>query len=199
MTGVTRLWLIRHGEPVPEVRGHCYGRLDAGLSAEGREQAERVAKRLAGEPVSAIYASPRARTLETARIIAAAHGCGAQVEDDLCEIDFGDFEGLSYDEIERRYPEIYRRWMERPTEVEFPNGESFSMLRARVLKAAGRLLARHAGGCVVVVTHGGVIRAVLAEVLGVPPANIFRLGQGYAAMNLVRYMGEHPVVELING
>lgn len=196
---VTRLWLIRHGEPDPAIRGRCYGRLDVSLSAEGRRQIERVSKRLASEPLRAIYTSPRKRTFESAEMIAAAHGRGVEVENRLCEIDFGDFEGLTYDDIAERYPEIYRRWMERPWEVEFPNGESFSVMRSRVTGAVAALLDRHAGQSVALVTHGGVIRIVLADALSIPPANIFRIAQRYAAVNLACYVGTHPVVELING
>jgi alpha-ribazole phosphatase/probable phosphoglycerate mutase len=195
---ITRLWLIRHGEPVPDVRGRCYGRLDVSLSPEGRRQIESVAERLAQEPLAAIYASPRKRALESAEIIATPHSCGIQTEDNLCEIDFGDFEGRTYDEISQRYPEIYRQWMERPTEVEFPHGESFSKLHARVTHALAVLMDRHSGQSVVLVTHGGVIRIVLADVLSIPPANVFRIAQGYAAVNLIQYIGSHPVVELVN-
>jgi alpha-ribazole phosphatase/probable phosphoglycerate mutase len=195
---VTRLWLIRHGEPAPDIRGRCYGRLDVSLSAEGRQEVELVARRLASEPISAIYASPRRRTLESAEIIATRHGCGIQTENNLCEIDFGDFEGRTYDEISQRYPEVYRQWMERPTEVEFPHGESYSKLHARVTQTLAVLLERHSGQSVILATHGGVIRIVLAEVLSIPPANVFRIAQGYAAINLVQYIGSHPVVELVN-
>jgi alpha-ribazole phosphatase/probable phosphoglycerate mutase len=195
---VTRLWLIRHGEPVPDVRGRCYGRLDVSLSPEGRRQIESVAERLASEPLAAIYASPRKRTLESAEIIAARHACGVRIEANLREIDFGDFEGRTYDEIAQLYPEIYRQWMEQPTEVEFPNGESFSKLRARVTLILAVLLDRHSGQSVALVTHGGTIRTVLAEVLSIPSPNIFRIAQGYAAINLIRYIGSHPVIELVN-
>ncbi|WP_321473136.1 alpha-ribazole phosphatase [uncultured Paludibaculum sp.] len=196
---VTRLWLIRHGEPDAEVRGRCYGRLDFGLSADGRGQLQPVAKRLASESLSAIYTSPRKRTLESAEIVAAHHACGVRIENDLREIDFGDFEGLTYDDIAKRYPELYGQWMEHPTKVEFPNGESFSKTRARVTKAVAMLLDRHAGQSVALVTHGGVIRIVLAGALSVPSANIFRIAQRYAAVNLIHFVGNHPVVELING
>ena len=198
-TTVTRLWLIRHGEPDPEVRGRCYGRLDVSLSAEGRRQLESVAKRLASEPLSAIYTSPRKRALESAEIVAAPHGCGVQIEHDLHEIDFGDFEGLTYDDISKLYPALYRQWMEQPTEVEFPNGESFSMMKSRVTKAVAALHDRHAGQSVALITHGGAIRIVLADALSVPSANVFRIAQRYAAINLIRFVGSHPVVELVNG
>jgi len=195
---LTRLWLIRHGEPDAEVRGRCYGRLDVGLSAEGRRQLERVAERLAREPLSAIFASPRKRAVESAQILAARHVCGVRTDEDLREIDFGDFEGLTYDEIALRHPERFRQWMDRPTEVEFPNGESFPAMRARVRRAVAALRRRHPSQCVALVTHGGVIRIALADALSIPPANIFRIAQRYAAINLITYLDDHPMVELVN-
>lgn len=195
----TRLWLLRHGEPEDAARGRCYGRLDVGLSGRGRQQAERAAVHLAGESLDAIYASPRKRAAESAGIIAASHACGVRTLADLREIDFGDFEGLTYDEIALRHPGLYRQWMETPTEVRFPNGESFALMRERVSRAVSLLLDRHAGRNLAVVTHGGVVRSVLADVLEIPPPNVFRIGQAYAALNLIRYVDGYPVVELVNG
>ena len=193
----TRIWLVRHGEPAG-VRGRCYGKLDIGLSGAGRAQMERTAACLRGEPFAAIYASPRLRTMESARILAGFHDCDCHQDAGLCEIDFGDFEGLSYDDIAARYPEIYRRWMEAPTEVQFPNGESFAAMRVRVPRAFEAIRERHEGQTVAIVTHGGVIRIVLAQALEMPDRSIFRLAQDYAAMNLVAWVGGVPIVERMN-
>lgn len=193
------MWLIRHGTPDLAVRGVCYGRLDVGLAAEGRRQLTLLSKRLKSQPLAAIYSSPRKRAVESAAILAAHHRCGVRTVEDLREIDFGDFEGLSYAEIEQRYPELYRQWMDRPTDVEFPNGGSFSRMCVRVMQALNVLRNRHAGQSVAIVTHGGVTRIALAEALGVPAANVFRIAQRYAALNLIHYVGAYPVVELLNG
>ena len=88
--------------------------------------------------------------------------------------------------------------MEHPTEVQFPDGESFGQMRDRVLRAIQVLRRRHAGQTFAVVTHGGVNRIVLADAIGLPSESIFRLGQQYAAINLIRYCGEHAMVELMN-
>jgi alpha-ribazole phosphatase/probable phosphoglycerate mutase len=193
----TRVWLIRHGEPAG-VRGRCYGKLDIGLSAAGRAQIERTAEYLRAEPLAAIYASPRRRTMESARILAGSHDCACHEDAGLCEIDFGDFEGLTYDEIAARYPAIYRRWMKSPTKVQFPNGESFAAMRVRVLLAFQAICLRHAGKTMAIVTHGGVIRIVLAWALEMPDRCLFRLAQDYAAMNLLVWVEGVPIVEKMN-
>jgi len=196
---ITRVWLIRHGEPVPESRGRCYGSLDIGLSQEGRRQLMSVAGRLKSERLSVIYASPRKRAIESAAILATHHDCALAIDDRLREIDFGDFEGRPYDEIAQSHPATYKLWMEQPTEAHFPGGESFRQMQERVLDAGRLLLDRHRGQTVAIVTHGGVTRILLAEALGVPVTHIFRIAQCYGALNLISYLGNYPSVELVNG
>jgi alpha-ribazole phosphatase len=193
----SRIWLVRHGEPAG-VRGRCYGKLDIGLSAAGRTQMERAAECLKAESFEAIYASPRVRTMESARIVAGFHDCDCHEDAGLCEIDFGEFEGLTYDEIAVHYPAIYRQWMESPTEVQFPHGESFATMRVRVLRALEAIRQRHEGAMVAIVTHGGVIRIVLAWALEMPDRCLFRLAQDYAAMNLLAWVDGVPVVQRMN-
>jgi alpha-ribazole phosphatase/probable phosphoglycerate mutase len=195
---MTRVWLIRHGEPADEARHRCYGSLDVGLSKKGREQMEHVAGYLKSEPITSIYTSPRSRAREGARILAATVSHPVEVVEGLREIDFGDFEGLTYDEIAARYPDLYRKWMEKPTEVLFPNGESFPEMRTRVLKSFEAIQHKHDGETIAIVSHGGVNRIVLAGALQIPDKCIFRLAQDYAAVNLLAFMHGFPVVQLLN-
>jgi alpha-ribazole phosphatase len=182
---MTRFWLIRHGEPTEEARNRCYGSLDISLSETGRTQMQQVAGYLKAESIAAIYASPRSRALQSADVLASAQSCPIEVVNDLREIDFGDFEGLAYDEIASRYPDLYRQWMEKPTQIRFPNGESFPEMRARVLSAFDAIQRQRKGQTVAIVSHGGVNRILLAWALQIPDACLFRLAQDYAAINLL--------------
>jgi alpha-ribazole phosphatase len=193
-----RLILIRHGEPEASARGRCYGKLDLSLSDQGREQIRRAARWLEKMPLTVVYSSPRRRAYESAKVIALERQLDISVEAELCEIDFGELEGLTYDEVARRYPDEYRAWMERPTEITFPGGESFMTMRERVLRCAARIRASHSGQMVAVVTHGGVNRVVLADALGIAPRDIFRLDQSYAAISVIDYYDQTPVVRLVN-
>jgi alpha-ribazole phosphatase len=195
---MTNFWLIRHGEPVAEARGRCYGSLDIGLSDEGRAQMQRVAGYLAQTPVSAIYSSPLSRALNSARIVAEAQSCPVRVIDDFREISFGDFEGLNYDEIAARYPEIYRAWMEHPTKVRFPKGESYSQMRARVLHAFDEVRLATEARNIVITSHGGVNRILISWALKVPEDCIFRIAQDYGAINLLAIADQTPVLRLLN-
>jgi alpha-ribazole phosphatase len=194
---VSRLILIRHAEPVEDARGLCYGSLDFGLSAAGREHAGEIAAALAGVDYDAVFASPRRRAQETAGPLAAARSLDVVTDEDLREIDFGDFEGRSYEEIEAAEPVLYRAWMEAPTTVRFPNGEGYANVRARALAAFERIRAAH--GCAVVVTHGGVIRAGVAEWLDLPGEAIFRLDQAYGGFTVVDWLEDVPLVRVLNG
>jgi alpha-ribazole phosphatase len=195
---MTRAWLIRHGEPAEELLNRCYGSLDVGLSQKGREQMAAIAQYLKPESIAAIYTSPSLRALDSARIIAAEHSCRFEIVKDLREIDFGDFEGLPYAEIASRYPDLYRQWMEKPTEVRFPNGESFAELRVRILRAFEEIDRKSSSQTIAIVSHGGVNRILLAWALGMPDHCIFRLAQDYAAINLLQFVEGLPSVRLLN-
>jgi alpha-ribazole phosphatase/probable phosphoglycerate mutase len=195
---MTRFWLIRHGAPVEEARERCYGSLDIGLSETGRAQMVRVAEYLKQEPLTAIYASPLTRALDSARILAGERDCPLEVAPDLREIDFGGFEGLTYDEIAARYPDLYRQWMESPAEVRFPDGETFRDMSARVLAAFTDIQRKREGETVAIVSHGGVNRILIAWALEMPASSIFRVAQDYAAVNLLTLEAGYPRVELLN-
>jgi alpha-ribazole phosphatase len=198
MKSPTALWLWRHPEPVSSAVGRCYGALDIALSEAGILQAREVAARLRQESFTAIYTSPKVRCQQAAAILAERRECPIETVEGLVEIDFGEFEGRAYDEIAAAYPEVYRQWMERPSEVEFPGGESFLAMWRRVTESAAALRQRHLGESIAIVTHAGVIRILIAHALGLPRENVFRIGQNYGALNLIRYFGGFPVVELVN-
>jgi alpha-ribazole phosphatase len=194
---VSRLVLVRHCEPHDDARGLCYGTLDVGLSTAGHEHAARLAEHLAELDYDAVYASPRTRAVDTAAAIATQRGLTPLVDVGLRELDFGELEGRSYDEIASSDPDLYRAWMESPTRVQFPGGESFAMLKERALAAFDRIRTAHASA--VVVTHGGVVRAGLATWLGMPDEAVFRLAQGYGGVTIVEWLDGVPLVRLVNG
>jgi len=192
------LVLIRHAELTEEARGRCYGRLDVELSDRGRAQSEQVAARLSEEPVAAVVSSPRRRACDTARAIAERHGLSVSVLEELRELDFGELEGHTFDEIASSHPDLYARWMRAPTSVRFPGGEGYADLHARVVDVVSRLRATYAGRLVVAVTHAGVVRAVLAEALGMPHDRIFHLAVDTASLTRLEWLGDMPIVRSFN-
>ena len=196
--GATRVILIRHTEP-SEVDGRCYGSLDVGLSVRGRARARAIARALASMELAAVYSSPLRRALETAGPVASVHGLSPIPSPAFRELDFGELEGRRYDEIARERPELFRTWMDDPTAVRFPAGESFSDFSERVRVEFESVRGHHVGEEVGVVAHGGVTRTILAAALGVPDAAIFRLDQSYGGVSVVDWISDTPVVRVVNG
>jgi alpha-ribazole phosphatase len=198
-TCLLRLVLMRHGKPAEETRERCYGRLDVSLSSEGQKQVRNKADLIHDLKPCALYTSPRKRAIESAEAICMALNLQARHCAELCEINFGDFEGITYQEIERRYPGEYQQWMKEPTTVKFPGGESFEEMKVRVLGFLAFLLQAHAGQTVLALSHGGVNRILLADALRLPSENLFRIDQEYAAVNVIDYRADFALVRLMNG
>ena len=192
------LVLVRHAATVEEASGRCYGRLDVELSAEGRAQCGRIAARLAGDPIGAVVSSPLRRARETAEVIALAHGLAVSVLEDLIELDFGELEGRTYDEIQTGWPALYEQWMLAPTSVRFPGGECYDDLAGRVVDAVEALRGSHDGQVVVAVTHAGVIRAALAYALELARGSVFRLTVDTASTTRIAWIEGVPRVVGVN-
>jgi len=188
----TRVILIRHAEPHEEVRGRVYGRLDPQLSVRGVAHARELAATLASEPIAAIYSSPKRRALETAAPLGAP-----VVVDDLRELDFGDLEGLTPDEAAERYPDV-ARWLERPSTVTFPGGESAAVVRDRALAAVAEIVTRHRDETVAVFSHSVVIRTIVADALAVDPDGLFRFEIAYGGISVVEWFDGRPFVRVVN-
>lgn len=152
--------LARHAESDWNVENRFQGHADRPLTPRGREQAERLADDLAAKPLEAVYTSPLRRARETAALVAARHGLEAIAVAELREIDVGGWAGLSRAEVESRFPDAFRRWVGGGEGWE--DGESYPQMAARVLAALQRIAAAHPDGRVLVVSHGGPIRAVHA-------------------------------------
>jgi broad specificity phosphatase PhoE len=148
----TTLLLVRHGETDWNRDGRFQGHSDVPLNETGRMQAAALATSLADERIDAVYASDLSRALDTAAPVADAHGLSVEQWPDLREKRFGTWEGLTRQEISERFPDT------RPGHS--GDGETSEEMTSRVLGALGRIAARHECETVLVVSHGGPLRAV---------------------------------------
>ena len=153
----TQLLVIRHGETAWNAEHRIQGHLDIPLSATGVRQAGRLAERLAGERVHAVYSSELARAWLTAEPLAERLGLAVIPEPRLRERSFGIFEGLTLDEIAVQHPEAFRLWRARDPAWAMDGGETGQQLIDRVLEALHDIAGRHRGETVALVTHGGVL------------------------------------------
>jgi len=153
----TRIIAIRHGETTWNVNSRIQGHLDIPLNDTGRRQAHRLAQALAGEPITAIYASDLWRAYDTALYVSRAVDVDVTTEEGLRERGFGEFQGKTFAEIEAVLPEQALRWRKRDPAFAPPGGESLLELRERVVGTAERLAAKHSGELIALVGHGGVM------------------------------------------
>jgi alpha-ribazole phosphatase len=194
----TWLYLIRHGEIEGAGEGRFFGHTDVSLSATGLLQVEALARQLGAEPIDAVYASDLTRARQSASPLARSRGLAPVTVPALREMAMGRWEGLTFAEIREREPDALRHWLADVMTFPFPDGESGEQLHKRVMPAVAEILARHAGGRVAVVAHGGPNRVILAEALGLPLRHVLRLAQDYACWNLVEYRSEMAVLHTLN-
>jgi broad specificity phosphatase PhoE len=161
---VTTILLARHGESDWNRNGRWQGHADRPLTEVGRRQAHELAERLAYTDLDAIYSSDLRRARETAEIIGRTQGLDVKTTPALREVDVGSWSGLTRAEAEQRFPQAYHRWL--AGEEGWDDGETYDQLSDRVLAAVREIAAAHPGERVLVLAHGGSIRAVHAAALG---------------------------------
>lgn len=187
----TRLVVLRHGETAWNAAQRIQGHTDEPLNERGRRQAERLAQALAGEGLTHVYASDLARARATAEAVAQASGVhGVTIEPGLRERAFGMFEGLTYAEVQERWPEDVRRWRNREPGFAPGGGEPPEVFFGRCVPCAAAIAARHPGHSVALVAHGGVLdclyRAATGATLQAP--RTWQLGN--ASINRLLWNGQ---------
>lgn len=176
---MTRILLARHGETEWNRLGRWQGHADPPLNDAGRRQAAELAEQLAGDGIAAIYSSDLARASQTARVVADRLGMKLVEDRGLREIDVGSWSGLTRAEVEQRFPEGYARWL--GGEIGH-DGETREQFTQRVVAAVARIAARHHDATVLVVTHGGAIRALRRHAVGDPGEPIENCGTSALAL-----------------
>jgi len=165
-----------------------------GISGDASLQKEDQEARL-----QAVYCSDLVRAMRGAKIVAEPHGLKVISMEELRERNFGIWEGMTFSEIRKRYPEEFASWVDDPLNHSPVGGENTIRVRDRVTGALDCILDHHRGGNVLIVAHGGVNRVILSHVMGIPLENIFRIEQDHGAVNIIEFWERYPVVKLVNG
>lgn len=201
-SATTDLLLLRHGETplTPERRFSGTGSGDPGLSEAGRRQAERAARSalLSSAGVTQILTSPLRRCRETAGVVAAALGLPVEVEDDLREMDFGDWEGSTFAEVEQRHPADLAAWKRSADVAPTGSSETFADLLRRTTGLARRITDTYPGTAVLAVTHVTPVKAFVASALGAPATSFFALELSPAAFTRISCTGPEAVLRSFN-
>jgi broad specificity phosphatase PhoE len=181
---MTVFHLVRHGEHVLAGRVLAGRTPGVGLSEKGRAEIASVAARLAGEKIAALYSSPLQRTKETAEILSARLDLPVGYREDVIELDFGEWTGLTFDQV--RADRRWELWRTCRSISAVPGGESMRQVQDRVVNALFDLRQTHPNGTVAIVSHGDVIRAALLFALGMPLDFYSRIEVGLASISTIR-------------
>ena len=178
--------LVRHGETEWNKLGKFLGQLDIGLNPRGLAQARETALAMASWGHTVVYASPLARTMEVAQEISKLDGVPVVPVEGVKELDLGDVEGVSGEEMRALWPAVYTAWRENPATVVMPNGESLAQLQDRAWSAWLALETAHSEiDSLVVVSHNFAIRTLVAKLLGMPLSNFHRMVLGLSSICII--------------
>ena len=191
-----QIFLIRHGATAQNLQRRYLGVTDEPLSEVGVVQAETLAAHFANEDISSIYSSPLSRALMTAEAIAHPHSITVKTLDKLGEVNFGLWEGLTFDEIKEQFPDEQSQWFADPDNFTFPEGESVKHFRERVLSCLDEILA--AKGDTVVVAHGGTLRFILCNICKWPMDCLHSFELKNAGVTILNQYENSCVVEVLN-
>lgn len=190
----TKLILIRHGRTAWNFKKRYCGARDIGLDRAGKKEAARLYGRMKKEIVHKIYSSHKKRARQTAEI---AFGTSAiKKAAGLAEIHFGVFEGLTYKQVLKKYPTVYKKWLKNPFDTVIPGGERLPDFKKRVVAAIKKIVSLNKGKTVAIVSHGGAISIFINQILG--SRDFWKHIPRSASISVVEYNGGKPRIRYFN-
>jgi broad specificity phosphatase PhoE len=180
--------LLRHGETDWNLQRRCQGVSDLELNGSGLRQAREIADNLRQEPVQAIISSHLKRALQTAEVVRQYHtDIPIVIDRDFRELDHGDLEGLTFDEVKEKYPDFMGCWRSAPADLPTPGGESITDVDQRTWEAMQRVTRRYLTGTAVVVTHNFPILSILCRITATDLNNYRRFRTEPCALTRISY------------
>ena len=181
-----KLVLVRHGETEWNKLGKFQGHFDIGMNSRGKSQAKETARAVIEWKHTAVYTSPLSRTTEMAEEISQLGGKPVVPVPGLKELNLGDMEGVTGEEMRSGWPEVYAAWRDNPAPVCMPNGESITQLQDRAWNALLELEKAHGQDeALIIVSHNFTIRALIGKVLGMPLANFHSMSLSLSSICIV--------------
>ncbi|MBI2946949.1 MAG: histidine phosphatase family protein [Verrucomicrobia bacterium] len=198
MDSPTRLFLIRHAEVEERYQRVFGGRIDIDLSRAGHEQAEKLAEYLRRTPFDTIYASPMKRVQQTAEKLFSSQRARPVFIEDLREVDFGAWTGLTWEDVKARFGISAFQWLDQLDRGLIAGAESTAGFGGRIERALSEILQAASGRSIAVVCHGGVIRMALSILLDIPFVKMSGFDIDYASLTVVDCFPHKKEVQLLN-
>lgn len=190
---------MRHGETEANIAQIYQGQGNSVLSKNGRHQAAAAAKFLKDMKIDAIYCSDLTRSHDTAKAVAGHHKkLKPKPLKALRERYYGCWEGLRFNEIEKKHGPLYKRWHKAPDKANIPGAETLKQLQKRAVSAVKGLMKKHRGQTVLIVGHGGINRTILFHFLGMPLKNFWKIKQDNCCINIIEPGSKGHKVTLLN-
>lgn len=193
------LYLVRHGQTIWNSTGKYQGRTDVALSDKGISQAKKTVNRFLSVHLDGVIASPLKRAADTARGIAETHGLPLETDSRLMELSFGDWEGKTYEEIEKIWPGMIEEMYHDAGSLRLPHGESFEDCQKRCMEAVKGILQRGDNKSYAIVCHGAALRTIICGLIQIPLARSWNLALSNASISQVNiYPGDMNMLYTLN-
>lgn len=188
---MTKFIIVRHGCTRGTEKNRYYGRTDLPLSKSGISQARGVKRNMGNFNFDYIYTSPLKRCVETARILRLKKTTPVEISEDLIEIDFGDWEGLTLRQMKKKNPKKFNKYLYDFENFHMPGGESVKNMIRRTKRFWKNVLQRHKKGNILIVTHGGPAKVIIMDALGLPLENFWHLNIGTSSVSVIESYPSH--------
>lgn len=195
---MAKLLLVRHGDTALNSRERFWGHTDVKLSEAGMCQAHRLRDRLTSEKINAIYASDLQRSLVTAQIIASEHHLEVCACPEIQETNFGQIEGMTFEEMKMRFPDLTNQWLNWSLQIQFPGGENVAQVDKRVGQFMERIKRHTEDETILVVAHAGVLRMLICRLLEIDLQHWRQLRLSLASLSIVETHPGGSLLMLLN-
>lgn len=195
---MNKLYLIRHGESEWNILSKVQGQNNVNLTKKGIEQAAKAAERLSKEKIDEIYSSDLDRAYDTAKIIADKLKLDVKKLQELREIKFGVWEGLTSSEIKENYKNEHMIWMTEPHKLQLPEAERLIDVQERMLKGVNKLMKENKDKNILIVSHGSAIKALILGILDIDLSSYNKISIGNVGLTIIEYRDYSPVIGVLN-
>lgn len=195
---MSKLYLVRHGESEWNILNKVQGQSNVSLTNKGKQQAMKIGKRLKHENINLIFSSDLKRAIQTANIIGEFTKLEVISLEELREIRFGVWEGLTTKEIMEKYINEHTIWMTEPHNLSLPEAERLIELQERLLKAVSDLVRKDKNKNILIVSHGASIKTLILGILGIDLSFYNKLTIGNASLSIIEYRDYSPVLKVLN-